>query len=66
MSVPAPKPLLKWGEMIEWLRANGVRKDEVLRYIGAGKIKARTLPPSNVRHYNVAEIQREVLDKLQG
>jgi hypothetical protein len=52
--------------MIEWLRANGVRKDEVLRYIGAGKIKPRSLAPSRVRHYSAAEIQREVLDHLQA
>lgn len=64
MSVAPPKPLLKWGEMIEWLKANGVRKSEALRYIAAGKIKGHTLPPSMVRHYSAAEIQREILDAL--
>jgi hypothetical protein len=65
MSVSPPKPLLKWGEMIEWLKANGVRKYEALQYIAAGKIKPRTLPPSNVRHYSAEEIQREILDTLK-
>lgn len=64
MSVSPPKPLLKWGEMIEWLKANGVRETETRRYLAAGKIKPRTLPPSQVRHYSAAEIQREILDPL--
>jgi predicted site-specific integrase-resolvase len=66
VSVPAPRPLLKWGEMIEWLKANGVRRGEALRYVAAGKIKPRTLPPSNVKHYSAAEIQREILDQLKA
>jgi predicted site-specific integrase-resolvase len=66
MSVPPPKPLLKWGEMIDWLKANGVRRAEARRYIAAGKIKPRTLPPSQVKHYSAAEIQREILDQLQA
>jgi hypothetical protein len=66
MSIPPPKPLLKWGEVIDWLRANGVRRKEAIRYFTTGKIKARTLPPSKVRHYSAAEIQREILDQLQA
>ena len=66
MSVPPPKPLLKWGEMIDWLRANGVRRTEALKHIAAGKIKARTLPPSHVKHYSAQEIQREILDHLKA
>lgn len=66
MSVPPPKPLLKWGEMIDWLRANGVRRREAISYVNSGKIKARVLPPSQVKHYSAAEIQREILDRLQA
>jgi hypothetical protein len=66
MIVPPPHPLLKWGEMIEWLRANGLRKDEVISFLAAGKIKPRTLPPSHVRHYSADEIQREILDPLRA
>jgi hypothetical protein len=66
MIVPAPHPLLKWGEMCEWMKANGVRKSELLRYVVAGKIKAHTLPPSQVRHYSADEIQWEILQPLNG
>ena len=66
MSVPAPKPILKWGEMIEWLRVNGLRTTEILGFYRAGKIKAHTLPPSQVKHFSAAEIQREILDHLKA
>jgi hypothetical protein len=63
---PAPKPLLKWGEMIEWLTANGLRASEIRAYYRAGKIRAHTLPPSRVKHFSAAEIQREILEHLAG
>ena len=63
---PAPKPLLKWGEMMEWLTANGLRASEIRAYYRSGKIRAHTLPPSAVKHYSAAEIQREILDQLAG
>lgn len=63
---PAPKPLLKWGEMTEWLTANGLRVSEIRAYYRAGRIRAHTLPPSTVKHFSAAEIQREILDQLAG
>jgi hypothetical protein len=66
MSVPAPKPLLKWGEVIEWLVANGVRRKRAIRCFTTGKIKGRSLDPSGAKFYSAAEIQREILDKLKA
>ena len=51
---------------MEWLTANGLRASEIRAYYRSGKIRAHTLPPSAVKHYSAAEIQREILDQLAG
>jgi hypothetical protein len=66
VSVPAPKPLLKWTEMVDWLKANGLKESYIRGLYRDGKIRVHSIPPRHVKHYSAAEIQRDILDQLKA
>jgi hypothetical protein len=64
MIKPPPSPILKFSDLRNWLRDNGIREYTVVKLIESGHLKGRCLPPSRVRYYCAAEVQREVLKLL--
>lgn len=64
-AVEAPKPFLRFGELEDWLRANGISRYKMTLLIAKGVITAHGLAGGR-SYYNAAEIQRDVLDRLTG
>ncbi len=64
--IPAPKALLKWTEMVEWLKANGLKESFIRSLYRDGKIRVHSIPPRHVQYYSASEIELEILDELKA
>jgi predicted site-specific integrase-resolvase len=64
-AVEAPAPHLRYGQLEEWLKANGISRYKLGLLIAKGVIKAHALAGGRY-YYNAAEIKRDVLDQLKS
>jgi len=66
MSTPAPKSTLRYGDLVEWLRENGIGKHTVEKLVANGTIKANTLVRGGAAFYSADQVKRDVIDKVCG
>ena len=63
MSTGAPKPHLRYAELREWLRENGVSHNKLRVLLTDGIIKRQYVNGGRA-FYNADQIKRDVLDPL--
>jgi len=63
MSTVAPKPHLRYAELREWLRENGVSHNKLRVLLTDGIIKRQYVNGGRA-FYNADQIKRDVLDPL--
>jgi hypothetical protein len=61
---PPPKPILRYGELQQWLQENGISERKLSNLLALQIIKAYHLGTGRAL-YNAAEVQRDVLGKLE-
>ncbi len=65
MSTSAPRSHLRYAEMENWLRENGISKHKLAILMADGVIKRQYLN-GGAAYYNADQIKRDVLDPLDG
>jgi hypothetical protein len=65
MSIPSPKPHLRYAELKEWLFANGVSQYKLRSLVAQGVIKPNYVG-GGYAYYNADQIKRDVLDPMDG
>jgi hypothetical protein len=58
--------LVKRQELLAWLTREGIAEKQGEKLIASGVIRKTTLPGMTYAHYSVAQVQRDVIDKMLG